>query len=91
MPEKWLDFAQSLVDQRSLDWIREHLGISRKTGFAWRHRFLGSAADLPSEGLGGIVEADEAYFLRAFKGHRGWKKGTPPTDHSPRYRGSGAL
>lgn len=91
MPEKWLEFVQSLVDQRSLDWIHEHLGISRKTGFAWRHRFLGSAAELPAEMLSGIVEADEAYFLRSFKGHRGWKMGTPPADRPPRYRGSGAV
>jgi hypothetical protein len=41
--------------------------------------------------LGGIVEADETYFLRSFKGHRGWKRGKPPEDRPPRYRGSGAV
>jgi len=91
MPAKWIGFAQSLVDQRSLDWIREHLDLSRKTGFAWRHRFLGSMSELPAERLGGIVEADEAYFLQSFKGHRGWKTGSPPADRPPRYRGSGAV
>ncbi len=37
------------------------------------------------------MEADEAYFLQSFKGDRGWKKGTPPADRPPRYRGSGAV
>lgn len=41
--------------------------------------------------LSGIVEADEAYFLRSFKGHRGWKNGAPPENRPPRYRGSGAV
>jgi len=91
MPTKWLDFAQCLEDQRSLTWIHQHLGISRKTGFAWRKRFLGSVAGLPADTLGGIVEVDEAYFVRSFKGHRGWKTGNPPENRPPRYRGSGAV
>jgi transposase-like protein len=91
LPEKWLAFAESLIGRRSLDWVKQHVGISRKTGFAWRKRFLGSAAALPADMLGGIVEADETYFLRSFKGHRGWKRGQPPEDRPPRYRGSGAL
>lgn len=91
LPDKWLAFTESLIGRRSLDWIKEHVGISRKTGFAWRKRFLGSAAVLPADMLGGIVEADETYFLRSFKGHRGWKRGNPPEDRPPRYRGSGAV
>jgi hypothetical protein len=45
----------------------------------------------PAPTLSGIVEADETYFLRSFKEHRGWKNGTPPEDRPPRYRGSGAV
>jgi transposase-like protein len=91
LPDKWLAFAESLIGRRSLDWVKENVGISRKTGFAWRKRFLGSANALPADMLGGIVEADETYFLRSFKGHRGWKRGQPPEDRPPRYRGSGAV
>jgi hypothetical protein len=83
--------AESLIDLRSLDWVKLHLGISRKTGFSWRKRFLGSIAALPAGILDGIVEADEVCFLRSFKGHRGWKTGNPPENRPPRYRGSGAL
>ncbi len=39
----------------------------------------------------GVAEADEKFFLRSFKGHRGWKRGQPPEPRPPRYRGSGAL
>ena len=91
LPDKWHAFTESLIGRRSLDWVKENVGISRKTGFAWRKRFLGSAAALPADMLDGIVEADETYFLRSFKGHRGWKKGNPPEDRPPRYRGSGAV
>jgi transposase-like protein len=91
LPDKWLAFAESLIGRRSLDWVKENVGISRKTGFAWRKRFLGSADALPADMLGGIVEADETYFLRSFKGNRGWKRGQPPEDRPPRYRGSGAV
>ena len=91
MPEKWIEFAQTLEDQRSLRWIHERLGISKKCAFEWRKRFLGSASGLPADELGGIVEADEAYFVRSFKGNRGWKTGNPPENRPPRYRGSGAV
>lgn len=91
MPDKWIAFVDSLAEQRSLDWVKQHLGISRKTGFAWRKRFLGSADEIPADMLGGIVEADETYFVRSFKGHRGWKTGHPPENRPPRYCGSGAV
>ena len=91
MPHKWLEFSQTLIDKRSLSWVKEHLGISRKTGLAWRKRLLGSSTELPADMLSGIIEADETYFLQSFKGHRGWKKGAPPVDRPPRYRGSGAV
>jgi transposase-like protein len=91
MPDKWLPFVSSFVDRRSLTWLKDNLGISRKTGFAWRKRLLGHAAGSAPEMLGGIVEADETYFVNSFKGSRGWKRGNPPENRPPRYRGSGAL
>src|SRR5512143_1079122 len=50
-----------------------------------------SLGQRPGADLSGIVEADETYFLRSFKGHRGWKRGNPPDNRPPRYRGSGAT
>jgi len=90
-PEIWLAYAEALGERRSLDWIHEHLGIARLTAWRWRHRLLTPLTLQPAPMLSGIVEADEAYFLRSFKGHRGWKNGAPPDNRPPRYRGSGAV
>jgi transposase-like protein len=90
-PEVWLAYAEALGERRSLDWIHEHLGIARLTAWRWRHRLLAPLTTQPAPTLSGIVEADETYFLRSFKGHRGWKNGTPPENRPPRYRGSGAV
>jgi hypothetical protein len=76
---------------RALDWVHAHLGIARLTAWRWRHRLLTPLTLQPAPMLSGIVEADEAYFLRSFKGHRGWKNGAPPENRPPRYRGSGAV
>jgi hypothetical protein len=46
------------------------LGVHRTTAFRWRHRFLTVARETKDQYLGGVVEADEAYFLRSFKGQR---------------------
>ena len=90
-PEVWLAYAEALGERRSLDWIHEHLGIARLTAWRWRHRLPTPLTTQPAPTLSGVVEADETYFLRSFKGHRGWKNGTPPEDRPPRYRGSGAV
>jgi hypothetical protein len=90
-PEVWLAYAEALGERRSLDWIHAHLGIARLTAWRWRHRLLAPLTLQPAPMLSGIVEADEAYFLRSFKGHRGWKNGAPPDNRPPRYRGSGAV
>src|SRR5512133_2959333 len=90
-PEVWLAYAEALGERRSLDWVHEHLGIARLTAWRWRHRLLTPLVNGPAQMLSGIVEADETYFLRSFKGHRGWKRGNPPENRPPRYRGSGAT
>lgn len=90
-PEVWLAYAEALGERRSLDWVHAHLGIARLTAWRWRHRLLTPLANGPAQMLSGIVETDETYFLRSFKGHRGWKRGHPPENRPPRYRGSGAT
>ena len=90
-PAIWLSYAEALCERRSLDWIHEKLGIARLTAWRWRHRFGAALAAGPTDTVAGIVETDEVFFLRSFKGHRGWKRGNPPEDRPPRYRGSGAT
>jgi transposase-like protein len=92
-PEQWLPFARELARGTSLTKIVDQVGlpINRHTAWRWRHRLLGALAAPKPEALGGVVEIDETFFLRSFKGHRGWKRGKPPENRPPRYRGSGAL
>ena len=66
---------------------RQELRRSPTTIFRWRHRFLRALQDVGGRRLDGIVEADESFFRRSFKGHRGWKRGMPPIARNPRYRG----
>jgi hypothetical protein len=92
-PELWMRYAAELARGTSLTKIVDDVGlpINRLTALRWRHRLLAALEPKTSERLGGIVEVDETFFLRSFKGHRGWKRGRAPENRPPRYRGSGAL
>ncbi len=58
-------------------------GVSVPTAFRWRHRFLSLAKASKAEAVSGIVEADETFFLRSFKGARQMSR-------APRKRGGKA-
>ena len=92
-PELWSGYAKHLASGVSLTKIveRADMAISRFTAWRWRHRLLAPLAAAKPERLGGVVEADETFFLRSFKGHRGWKRGQAPENRPPRYRGSRAV
>jgi len=57
------------------------LGIDLKTAFRWRHRFLHASASANVNGLSGIIEVDETFFLESCKGKRHL------THRKPRKRG----
>lgn len=92
-PELWSRYATHLSRGTSLTRIvaAADMPISRLTAWRWRHRLLAALGPKDAVRLAGIVEVDETFFLRSFKGHRGWKRGSPPENRPPRYRGSGAL
>lgn len=91
-PELWLAYARQMIERRSVDKIRRSgIPLSRLTIWRWRHRLLAVTIPMQAQKLDSIVEADETYFLRSFKGSRGWVYGNPPANRPPRYRGSGAL
>jgi transposase-like protein len=92
-PERWHAFSKALADGFiSVDRLHESgLGISRLTVWRWRNRFLAAQTARQAARLGGVVEADETYFKTSFKGSRGWKRGNPPANRPPRYRGAPAI
>jgi len=65
------------------------------TAFRWRHRFLTAPAVSPI--LTGIVEADETFVLRSYKGSRAWERaeqglpGAEVPDREARGRGGKAT
>lgn len=91
-PEEWLGFAAAMAEHRSLDAVRASgVGVSRHTAWRWRHRLLAPLAAQPEAPLRGVIEADETFFRDSFKGSRGWKRGAPPAERMPRYRGGPAA
>lgn len=68
--DKWLVYAQALIDGLSIRKSAKLCGINKNTAFLWRHRFLTLANTHQAIHEEGIVEADETFFLESFKGQR---------------------
>lgn len=68
--DRWLRYAQTLVDGLSIRRGAAECGIDKNTAFLWRHRFLEAPAAHRALHEQGIVEADDTYFLQSFKGQR---------------------
>jgi hypothetical protein len=66
----WDEVARCMRDGYSCRRIAAELGIAVSTAFKWRHKVLASLrtrTDLATV-LSGIVEADETFFARSYKG-----------------------
>lgn len=68
--ERWLRYGQALIEGVSVRQAAQCCGVDKNTAFRWRHRFLEAAATHRAAHEGGIVEADETFFLESFKGQR---------------------
>jgi transposase-like protein len=68
--EQWMPHAQALIEGANLRQVSQNCGVDKNTAFRWRHRFLQAAANHRPASEGGIVEADETFFLESFKGQR---------------------
>ena len=68
--ERWLRYGQALIEGVSVRQAAQCCGVDKNTAFLWRHRFLRAAATHRPAHEGGIVEADETFFLESFKGQR---------------------
>jgi len=73
-----------MVEERSLDRIKEALKINKKTAFDWRHKILSSLTDADKDDFTGITESDETFFLNSEKGNRSISR-------KPRKRGGTAT
>jgi transposase-like protein len=91
-PEKWGQYLTHMTEHRSIrEIVQAGIGVHHVTVFRWRHRFLKAAANDNAAILSGVIEADETFFVRSFKGHRGWMKGRPPEQRAARPSGWGAT
>jgi len=57
-----------MLQEKSLDKIKEVLSINKKTAFDWRHKILASLSDSDKDDFIGITESDETFFLNSEKG-----------------------
>jgi hypothetical protein len=68
--EKLQAHARCLIEGISIRRTAAVLGLHCATAFSWRHRGREGAEQRNPTVLGGIIEVDETYFLRSFKGPR---------------------
>lgn len=68
MKGKWLEQQRVLQQGLSVHKAAAQLGVGPATAFRWRHRFLQAAREVKATSLVGVVEADETFFRRSFKG-----------------------
>ena len=61
-------YLQLMMEEKSLDKIKEELSINKKTAFDWRHKILSSLSDVDKGDFTGITESDETFFLQSQKG-----------------------
>lgn len=65
---KWLQQADVLCEGLIIRLAAAQLQVAASTAFRWRHRFLQLAQSAKAGSLRGVVEVDETYELRSYKG-----------------------
>lgn len=75
------EYMVLMLEEKSLDKIKEELKINKKTAFDWRHKILSSIDEIEKGSFTGITESDETFMLFSEKGKRslsrkGRKRGT---------------
>ena len=75
------EYVVLMLEEKSLDKIKEELKINKKTAFDWRHKILSSLKETEKDSFTGITESDETFMLLSDKGNRtlsrkGRKRGT---------------
>lgn len=89
-PEKLLGYAACMSEGKTIRASAQAVGLSVDRSFRWRHKFLSWIAEQKPRGLTGIVEADETFFPKSYKGQRGGLPRPPRQRGGPRKVGSRA-
>jgi transposase-like protein len=82
--EKLLAHAECMSRGMTVRATAAAVGLTVDRAFRWRHRFLAFLAGQQPAGMTGVVEADETFFRKSYKGQR---KGLP---RPPKKRGGAA-
>jgi len=82
---QWLQFAACLSERATVREAAARCRVAKATSFRWRHRFL-RAGVADAEALSGIVEADETFFRRSYKGSWCWRKQCEAPPRPPKKR-----
>lgn len=91
-PEKWGQYLACMTDFMSVrKIILTGISVNHVIAWRWRHRFLKAAINDNTAVLSGVIETDETFFVRSFKGYRGWTRGQPPENRAARPSAWGAL
>lgn len=69
-PEKWYQYLKGMTHSLTLRPAAKECGITLKTSFRWRHRFLQAIEHDQAGELNGITELDETFFRESFKGQK---------------------
>jgi transposase-like protein len=85
----WLACGEALAAGMTLARAAAHCGVHLTTSFRWRHRFLHAPA-AAQEALTGVVEADETFLRRSYKGSRRWRHAEAAFERRPHRRGEPA-
>ena len=67
---KLLAYAGCMAEGLTIRKSAERVGLTVDRAFRWRHTFLAYLQQQKPSGLTGVVEADETFFRRSFKGQR---------------------
>ena len=83
-PDKLLAYAACMSEGMTIRASAREVGLTLDRSFRWRHKFLSWIADQKPQGLTGLVEADETFFPKSYKGQR------QEMPRPPRKRGAAA-
>jgi transposase-like protein len=84
--ETWRKYFKCLVRGLTIRQAAEECGLDKDTAFYWRHKILGTLEGMAAGvALDGVVEADEAFFAKSYKGKH--KKNPFEMPRKPHMRG----